>query len=91
MTDTAEVAAAREWMSRHTAHELAAMARAGRKWTPAERVVLHGETWDAFQNRHIDANDALVARLDAGEPLTKEDAKRARYIKRQRAAGETYL
>lgn len=91
MSDTPEVETARAWMSKHTAHELAAMARAGRKWTPAERHVLHGDTSDDFKNRDITHNDALVRMLDAGETMTKDAAKRARFIKRERAKGETYL
>lgn len=91
MTDTPEVAAAREWMGKHTAPELAAMAHAGREWTRAERAVLHGDSSPEFKERHIAANDELIARLDTGQKLSKTDARRARWIKRERANGVTYL
>lgn len=87
----AEVAAARAFIAGHTQDELLAMKRAGREWTPAEKAALFGDASDAYKNRHKAHNDELVRMLDAGEKMCASDRKRAKFVKSERAKGETYL
>lgn len=67
--------------SKLTTSELQAIRRT-REFTYQERAVLHGDTSAEYQSRGDSYNSELVRRLDAGEYLTKADAKRARAIKR---------
>ena len=85
-----ELMHAKSFIEGQSVEELSALKKSGREWTRFERVILHGDTSDDYKNRHIHANDDLIARLDAGEKLSKDDAKRARRIKRDRAAGATW-
>lgn len=87
---TIELAHAKAFIEDKSVEELSALKKSGREWTRFERAILHGDTSDDYKNRHIHANDELIARLDAGEKLSKDDAKRARRIKRDRAAGATW-
>lgn len=65
-----------------THQELIALRRSGHEWTREERAVLHGDCSDTYRDRHKAAAAELVRMLDAGEYLTKSDAKRARALKR---------
>ena len=85
-----ELIHAKGFIEGQTVEELSALKKSGREWTRFERAILHGDTSDEYANRHIHANDDLIARLDAGEALSTADAKRARRIKRDRAAGATW-
>lgn len=80
----AELDQARAFIDAHSVAELSALRQSGREFTPYERAVLHGDSSDAYRNRHLAAENELVERYEQGLPLSKHDKKRARDIIRLR-------